>query len=191
MRRTLAVVLLVGLSVSIADADDTATAKASTGVSVTLTPESELLLAKVAGARPQKVGILTYYPNQGGGYTFLEGKEIAFYALPYLPSTHHVVQIRFVTKNRIVLTVNISAVDKLKMQFGSQTFYGLGMTHKSPTTFLGIKAAQLWREDVSIAKWSRETPDGTFRLSIMAQDNETRLKLKSIVPVLEHAEPAR
>jgi hypothetical protein len=28
-------------------------------------------------------------------------------------------------------------------------------------------------------------------LSIRAEDNETRLKLKSIVPVLEHAEHAR
>jgi hypothetical protein len=187
MRRTLALITLVGLSVGIADADDAATATASTGVRVTLTSESELLLAKVAGARPQKVGILTYYPNQGGGYTFLEGKEIAFYALPYLPSTHHVVQIRFVTKNRIVLTANISAVDKLKMQFGSQTFYGLGMTDKSPTKFLGINAAQLWREDISIAQWTRDTSDGTFRLSILTEDNETRLKLKSIVPVLERA----
>src|ERR1700730_4199671 len=130
MGRTLALMLLIGLLVGIADADDKATATASTGI--TLTPESELLLAKVAGARPQKIGILTYYPNQGGGYTFLEGREIAFYALPYLPSTHHVVQIRFVTEHRIVLTVNICAVDKLTMHFGSHTFYRLEMTHKPP-----------------------------------------------------------
>jgi hypothetical protein len=174
--------LLVGLLVGIADADDKATATASTGI--TLTPECELLLAKVAGARPQKIGILTYYPNQGGGYTFLEGREIAFYALPYLPSTHHVVQIRFVTEHRIVLTVNICAVDKLKMQFGSQTFYRLEMTHKPPYS------PGFGREDIPIAKWSRDSADSKFRLSIMSDDHETRLKLKSIMPVLEHAKHA-
>lgn len=138
-----------------------------------------------AGARPQKIGILTYYPNQRGGYTFLEGREIAFYALPYLPSTHHVVQIRFVTENRIVLTVNICAVDKLKMQFGSHTFYRLEMTHKPPYSPV------FGREDIPIAKWTRDTPDGKFNLSIVAEDSETRLKLKSILPVLEHAGHAR
>ena len=37
----------------------------------------------------------------------------------------------------------------------------------------------------------RDTPDGKFRLSILAEDNETRPELKSIVPVLEHAPKPR
>jgi hypothetical protein len=45
----------------------------------------------------------------------------------------------------------------------------------------------LHRTDIPIAKWTRDTPDGQFRLSIKEEDHETRLKLKSIVPVLEHA----
>jgi hypothetical protein len=42
--------------------------------------------------------------------------------------------------------------------------------------------------DTPIAKWTRDTTEGKFRLSILAEDSETRLKLKSIVPVLEHGE---
>jgi hypothetical protein len=45
----------------------------------------------------------------------------------------------------------------------------------------------LRRDGFPIATSSRDTADGRFRLSIMADDRETRLKLKSITPVLEHA----
>jgi hypothetical protein len=52
-------------------------------------------------------------------------------------------------------------------------------------------ASTLLRVDTPLAKWTRDTPNGQFRLSIMSDDHETRLKLKSIVPVLEHAEHAK
>jgi hypothetical protein len=145
-------------------------------------------LAKLKGAQPQKIGVLSYYPNKGGGYTFFEGKEIVFYALPYSPSTSQ--------DDFIVLLVNgkkttgqlwesrrLSTIGTSKLSFGGQTVYRCEMkaTHQHVPL----------REDIAIGKWSRDTPDGQFRLSIMEEDRETRLKLKSITPVLEHAEHGR
>jgi hypothetical protein len=49
----------------------------------------------------------------------------------------------------------------------------------------------LLRQDIPIARRSRDTPDGQFRLPIREGDHETRLKLKSITRVLENAEHAR
>jgi len=48
-----------------------------------------------------------------------------------------------------------------------------------------------YREDIRLAYWSRDTSDGKFQLWILPEDNETRLKLKSIRLVLEHAEHGR
>src|SRR5580704_10890319 len=83
MRPFLAAALLVGLSVAIAVADDK---PAPPPKSSTVPPEKDSRLAKRPGARTQKIGVLTYYANAGGGYTFSEGEHIAFYALPYWPT---------------------------------------------------------------------------------------------------------
>jgi hypothetical protein len=65
------------------------------------------------------------------------------------------------------------------MPFGGQTLYRAGTTQKP--------SDDRRREDVPIAKWSRDAPGDKLRLSISDEDRETRLKLKSIVPVLENA----
>jgi hypothetical protein len=186
MARTLAVLFLVGLSVGIADADEKPTPAPSKLNA--LAPENYWRLAKLADAQPQKIGILTYYPNEGGGYTFLERGEIVFYALPNLPTTYQldrsvvVLERRpdgKVTPRRIVDRMNVFTVGKSAMPFGGQTLYRAGTTQKPPD--------DRRREDVPIAKWSRDAPGDKLRLSISEEDRETRLKLKSIVPVLENA----
>jgi hypothetical protein len=193
MRRTLAVVLLVGLSATIAKADDKPTPPWPPS---TLTPEKDWRLAKQAGGQPQKIGILTYYPNKGGGYTFVEGKHIAFYALPYMPTSHeYLVDVPIsvrddngITETRMVLkSGRFSTIGASPMRFGGQTVYQSGMFNAGHDI--------LRRYDAPIAEWSRDAPDGKFRLTIMdildEEDRETRLKLKSIVPVLEHTEHSR
>jgi hypothetical protein len=161
MRRTLAFIVVVGLSVGIADADDP-----------TLPPEKDARLAKVADAKPTRIGILTYYPNQGGGYTFLEGREIAFCALPYYPTTSKAQQHVFngMLKPPVYYTIGTAQVPT-----GCQILY----RSATRTTWSG--------RVIPIALWTRDSFDGTFHLSILSEDYETRLKLKSIVPVLEHA----
>jgi hypothetical protein len=114
-----------------------------------------------------------------------------FYALPFLPTTYQVVRTRFVVETRngiqtarhVVETVKVFTIGKETIPFGGQTLYRIGATPQRPR--------DRRREDVPIAKWTRDTPDGQFRLSIMSDDYETRLKLKSIVPVLERAEHGR
>jgi hypothetical protein len=185
MRPTLAAVVLIGLSAGFAHADDKLTAVPSM-----FTPEDDWLLDKQTGARPQKIGILTYYPNNGGGYTFMEGEDIVFYALPFFSTTYPAVRTVLVSETRnghtirraIFETVNAPAIGKSKMPFGGQTLYRGRM--------MEVGGGRR-RTDMPLAKWTRDAPDGKFRLSIMAEDSETRLKLKSIVPVLEHAEHGR
>jgi hypothetical protein len=181
MRMTLALILVVGLSVGIADAD-----------APPLSPEKDARLAKVADAKATRIGILTYYPNQGGGYTFLEGKQIAFVALPQLPTTRQAERLRVVREKRngiivrrsaVVEKVNVFTIGTSKMAFGGQTIYRSEMMAPMGPVPFRLQT----RVDIPIAKWSRDTPDGKFQLSIMAEDSETRMKLKSIVPVLEHA----
>jgi hypothetical protein len=154
--------------------------------------ESDARLAKVADARPQKIGILTYYPNRGGGFTFREGATIVLYALPYLPTTRDVEKTLLIietTSAGIVIPhhpkqwQSVSAIGTSKLPFGGQAIY-------QPEMFTTGKNV-LCREDVQVGSWTRDTPNGKLRLSIMAKDNETRMKLKSIVPVLERAEHAR
>jgi hypothetical protein len=188
MKRILALIVGVALSVPIAEGQDEKATPPQNGN--TVTSESDWRLAKQPNAQPRKIGVLTYYPNKGGGYTFIEGQEIVLYALPYLPTTYDLFQSRVVTENRngvimdvaLVETTKVFTVSKSKMPFAGQTLYRPG-THQIPAEFR--------REHIPIAKWTRDTPDGKFRLSIMAEDSETRLKLKSIVPVLEHAEHGR
>jgi len=184
MRAFLAAMLLVGLSVRIANAGDKPPQPS------TLTPDKDVRLAKVANAPLQKIGVLTYYPNRSGGYTFLEGTEIVFYALPYWPSTS--LDFFFVESaaGRIEATP-FRIIGKSKMALGCQTLYRGDMRKTmTPNALLreDTPIAQ-WSSDAQfpIDKWSRDTPTGKVGLLIMVKDRETRLKLKSIVPVLERA----
>ncbi len=180
MRPLLAAVLLVGQSVPIAAAVDKATPPPST-----VAPEDDLRLAKLAHAQPQTIGILKYYPNNGGGYTFVEHEHIAFYSLPYMPSTYWVrVDVFRMGKVRHTTTV-LGTIGTSTMPRGGQTFYRSEMKKIVP----GMD--DLRRDDTPLAKWTRDTPDGQFHLSIIAEDSETRVKLKSIIPALEHAEHRR
>jgi hypothetical protein len=183
MKALLAAVLLVGISVGIADADD------KPPQPIKVMPDNDARLTKVADAPLQKLGVLTYYPNNGGGYTFLERKHITFYSLPLFAETYHfkhtcfvteAVNERVVVQRAVVETINVLTIGESKMPFGGQTVYRTVLTEKAPHEFR--------REDISIATWTRDTPNSRFRLSITSDDHETRLKLKSIVPVLEHAE---
>jgi hypothetical protein len=167
--------LVVGLSVLIAQADD----KPIPPPKRNMVPlEEDWRLAKKPGAQPRKIGVLSCYPNNGGGYTFREWKCIAFYSLPYLPTTY----------KPLSNGTPKSICGTREMPFGGQTVYRSHMeVHIRPDR----GPAPLFRVDMPIAEWSRDTLDGRFRLSIACDDYETRLKLKSIVPVLEHAEHAR
>jgi hypothetical protein len=167
VRPLLLLLVLVGACVGKTDASD----DQEPGVESTLAPEKDSRLAKLANARPQKIGVLTYYPNDGGGYTFTEEGTIVFCALPYVPTTRQ-------AENMV-----LPMIGPTKMPLGEQTIYRSRMT--------GNGFGVLHRADFPIAKWSRDTPDGKFRLTIKAEDNETRLKLKSIIPVLERAEHKR
>ena len=159
MRRTRALLLVASLSVSIAEA-------AEDHLSVADSPLGrDFRLAKPVDVRPQKIGLLTYYRNKVGGYTFLERGKIVFYALPYLPSTREV-------ENTVLPTIGTS-----KVPFGGQIIY------RSQMNGFGIER----RADIPIAKWTRDTPDGPFRFTMRDEDRLSRLKLQSIVPVLEDA----
>ena len=189
MRRTLAVIVVVGLLVSIAEADEKPTPPPTFS---TVTPENDWRLAKQTGTQPQKIGVLSYYPNNGGGYTFLEGKHIAFYSLPYAPTTYWtdnvVVEVLTINGNTQTLLMsrklNLYTIGTSKMPFGGQTVYRSEM--KDMNTGVVFR-----RQDMPIAKWSRDAAGDEFRLSILDVDRETRPKLKSIIPVLERAEHAR
>ena len=213
MKPLCAVVLLVGLSVPIAKADEKPTAAVIVrpvnggqspfhpiaAPSKPVTPENDSQLAKVPEAQSQKIGILTYYPNKAGGYTFLEGKQIAFYALPYLPTTykHEAIFVSVMWwKRNVVESRTLKTIGTSNMPFSGQTIYRSEMKEvEDPGAHFParsrLRPRTFVREDIPIAKWTRDTPDGQFRLSIMSDDYETRLKLKSIVPVLGHAEHAR
>jgi hypothetical protein len=207
MRALVAAVVLVGLSVLIAEADEKPIPPWTPS---TLTPEKDWRLAKQPGTRLQTIGLLSYYPNNGGGYTFIERKEIAFYALPYWRSISFPLTVGAYRNELVAMVMSerlgaewasgrlewrvLSIIGTSKMPWGALTVYHGDMRKTtSPDALL--------REDTPIAqwsseadfpfdKWSRDTANGKFRLLIMAEDRETRLKLKSIIPVLEHAEHA-
>jgi hypothetical protein len=179
MGKILALMLLAGLYVSLSEAGDKTPLAPSHDP-----PEGDVRMAKLTGAQPQKIGLLTYYPNRGGGYTFLERGRVVFYALPSMPATcqfDRIVQILGtpkgqVTPRNVVERINVPIIGTSKMPVGGQTLYR-GELHTYFNVFV--------RDDIPIAQWSRDTPDAEFRLSMMAEDHETRLKLKSIVRVLE------
>jgi hypothetical protein len=159
--------------------------------------ENDTRLANLTDAPPQKLGILTYYPNKGGGNTFIQGKDIVFYALPYTPSTYKC-EVRVwqrvtlgarggfnphgggaTAMANVTQSINVPTIGPSKVPFGGQTIYRTEMSNNGKDGF--------YREDIRLAYWSRETSDGEFKLWILADDNETRMKVKSIVPVLETA----
>jgi hypothetical protein len=169
MRRTLALTLLLGLSVPIADGDEKP--KPST-----LRPDKDSRLAKRPSAQTQKIGLLSYYPNVSGGFTFLDKGGIAFYALPFDASVADIEGM--VNGQRWGTRIHIIGPSKLPR--GYYTLYEAHMIRSG---------GDLWRDDDPIGHWCGDFPK-EFRLSITSDDGETRLKLKSIVPVLEHAEHA-
>lgn len=163
MQMILAVLVVVWLSVPVAKASDDNSSGPDTPV------EKDARLAKVRDAKTSKVGILTYYPNKAGGLTFLEEDKILFFTLPYEPTTRQV-------ENMVLPAIGTVPLAGQTV-YRSQVFQnGFGSPH---------------RADTAIAKWTRAKPGGKFNLAIMAEDSETRMKVKSIVPVLEHAERGR
>jgi hypothetical protein len=169
MRKILALIVVLGLSVGIADASD---------YPPTVAPKNDVRLFNLTREEPKRIGILTYYPNVGGGYTFLEHEDIVFYSLPYMPTTYTV---ECVTTVRHTTTV-LGTIGTNMMPRGGQTLYRSEMKEIVP----GVHR----REDTPIAKWTRNTPTGRFRLLVMDVDSQTRVKLKSIVSVLDRAEHA-
>jgi hypothetical protein len=192
MKAILAAVVLVGVSVGTAKAETPPTdystqreARRAKASQAALEKDARLA-TKLANAPPQKIGILTYYPNKGGGYTFIEGKDIVFYALPYTPSTYKVecrVPVCRETEDGgtelipVPTSINVATIGPSTTPFGGQTVYRTEMFNNGKDGFS--------REDIRLAYWSRDTSDGKFQLWILTEDRETRLKLKSIVPVLE------
>jgi hypothetical protein len=149
-------------------------------------PEDDWRLAKLTDVQPQKIGILTYYPNKGGGYTFKEGEQIAFYALPFMPTTYKaeytvkVLEVRngTIVSRLLIQTRALARIGASKMPFDGQTLYRNELKED--------RGGFQW-EAIPIAKWSRDAPSDKFQLSIMAVDPQIRLKLKSIKPILENA----
>jgi hypothetical protein len=171
MKGVLATAVMLGMCV----ADETAAPTRDT-------PETDSRLAQLANAQPKKIGVLTYYPNRGGGYTFKEGEQIVFYALPFSPAKSP--QLAVLVQQRdgkniidLAFLRTIATIGKSKLPFGGLTVFQ-GEMIKTPND-------ESLREDTPIAKWTRDTPNGQFRLSLMTKDRETRLKLKSIVPLLQ------
>jgi hypothetical protein len=180
--------LVVGLSATIAKARD-----GNPPVFAARIPaEEDLRLAKLTGAQPQKFGIFTYYPNKGGGYTFTRNGQIEFYALPYVPSAYDcvrtVLEVTSDANDNIETSSSLevrtcSTIGTTRLTAGGQTVFRSEMYDTYPGVFI--------RNDIPIAAWCPDAPDGQFHLSIIAEDSETRVKLKSIIPVLEDAEHAR
>lgn len=80
-------------------------------------------------------------------------------------------------------SINVPTIGPSTIPFGSQTVYRTEMFNNGKDGF--------FREDLRLAYWSRDTSEWQFQLWILAEDRETRLKVKSIIPVLERAEHAR
>jgi hypothetical protein len=185
MKRILAVMVLVGLPALIATASDNSPPPFASREP----PEKDRRLAILSGAQPQKIGIFTYYANKGGGYTFKRDGIIEFYALPFIPYAYRCsctalkatfdVNDGFVTSSAVDIKT-LSTVGLKPMPADGQTVYRSEMNQLYPGVFV--------RNDVPVATWASDAPGVPLRLSRWCDDSETRLKLKSIVPVLEHAE---
>jgi hypothetical protein len=184
MRRMLLLVLIVGLSSSTAKPSD----------EQPFVPDAPLgkdfRLAPPAGVQPRKVGILTYYPNKAGGYTFVEHGKIVFYALPYLPNTREVERtlppdfgtmmlyaLPYISITPQVEVTVLPTIGTSKVPYQGQIIY------RSQWNGFGIER----RADIPIAKWARDTPDGPFRFTMRDEDRLSRLKLLSIVPLLQNS----
>ncbi len=187
MKPLLTALLSIGV-IYAAIAEDTAV------VPSTKAPAKDSRLARIKTSLPETIGVLSYYQNRGGGYTFVEGKEIVFYALPFWPTKTSEVFVggyrkdidamiasgqleAMVTSGRVGGRA-LSIIGGSKMPPGCLTFYRGDMRKTTPPD-------ALVREDTPIAQWS---PDGSLFSITAAADSETRLKLKSIVPVLKRAE---
>jgi hypothetical protein len=183
MKALLAGLLLIGRSVLSADVEEAPTAPPPP--TSTVAPENDFRLAREPSAQPQKIGVLSYYPNNAGGYTFLEGNQIAFYVFRNRPMVYHAdgAEVGQVNANgkvafrRTPRRFTLFAIGLSRPPFGAQVIYRGEM--------IEIDKGVLRRNDMPIAQWTRDSPMDNFRLEIMNVDNETRLKLKSIVPVLE------
>jgi hypothetical protein len=126
----------------------------------TVAPKNDYRLAMVKDAQPRKIGVLSYYPNNGGGYTFLEDKHIAFYSLPNMPATYETDFIGEVLlqclgkrkgiRQRVARRIALLTVGPVKMPCRAQTIY------RSVMKDLGTGA---WRrEDTPIADWPAIRP---------------------------------
>ena len=87
------------------------------------------------------------------------------------------------SRPRQVENMVLPIIGTSQVPFGGQTVYRSQIIRNG--------SDEWHRIDTPIAKWTRDTPAGKFHLSILTEANETRLKLKSIVPVLERAEHGR
>jgi hypothetical protein len=163
----------------------------------TVAPENDYRLAKVKDAQRCKVGLLSYYPNKGGGYTFIEREHILFYSLPYVPTKY---AIKYVENGEwidrkgnkqsgsVLKSRRVPIISRREMPLDRQTVYRTEMKEVERPFFHQMDSR---RVDTPIAKWWRDAPGDNFQFSIMAENHEIRLRLKSIVPVLEHAEHGR
>lgn len=178
MSQLLAAALLADLTSSVL-ANDKLTPPAADFSNVA--PEDDSRLAKLKDAQPKQIGILTYYANRGGGFTFIEGNTIVFYALPYSPSTYKCeVQVAVQRGDdhfRLPVPLIVPTIGTSRVPLGGQTVYQTEMVENGKGGF--------FRRDLRLAYSSRDTPDSEFHVWILAEDRETRLKVKSIVPVLE------
>jgi hypothetical protein len=133
MRPLLAAAVLVGLAVGIADAADDP---------ITVTLKNDERLVNRTGEKPKRIGILTYYPNMGGGYTFLEHEQIVFYSLPYVSTTYKAAEYMEAVAVRDnngkealhfhYITVVLGTIGPSTMPYGGQTVYRSEMKGKHP-----------------------------------------------------------
>lgn len=204
MKPVFATVLLIRMCVGSGETakspnDEIAKREARWAKATQVALEKDARLAKLTNSPPQKIGVLTYYPNLGGGYTFVQGKDIVFYALPYTPSTYKCeVRVwqqvtlaapgfnpnggRVNVMANVTQTIVVPTIGPSKVPFGGQTIYRTEMSDDGKDG--------LYRKDIRLAYWSREQSDGNFLLWILPEGSEIRMKVKSIVPVLERAEHA-
>jgi hypothetical protein len=117
-------------------------------------PKNDVRLTKLKDAQPTRVGVLSYYANKGGGYTFMEGEDMLFYSLPYLPSRDKCPVTLTVNgekmQTRVKITLDLFTIGTTQMPGGGQTVYRSEMKE--------IVAGVLRREDIPIADWSRDVP---------------------------------
>jgi hypothetical protein len=187
MRPFLAAVALVGMSLAIAEAADK---PASRPKPSTLSPKNDSRLAKRPDAREHKIGLLSYYPNIGGGFTFLEKGDVAFYAMPFDMDVCERDRVERVHEKRNGVEAVSLKVERLQIGFIGTSKLRPGELMICRGQLIDLGTGLDVRKEEPIACWSGNYPKDS-RLMMLTDDRETRLKLKSIVPVLERAEHAR